>query len=150
MRTSKELTDCFFNDLKRFNATNFKTIATADLSKQDAVVHKAFSSVITRYFIFREKHPEVTDVEHKMLYFKLKLDLIANYFADFPDTTTDNLIAFQLELQRYIKDHKHASREGEEDDSEQKVNISDIELGTSNTVPFEQQQESVPVISQVS
>jgi len=104
MRSSNELVQLFFHDLKQYNATNFKTIAKADLSKNDATVHKAFSSVVTRYFIFKERHPEITEVEHNILYFKLKLDLIARYFTDYPDTSTDNLIAFQIELRNYIKD----------------------------------------------
>ena len=98
------LVQLFFHDLKQYNATNFKTIAKADLSKNDATVHKAFSSVVTRYFIFKERHPEITEVEHNILYFKLKLDLIARYFTDYPDTSTDNLIAFQIELRNYIKE----------------------------------------------
>ena len=106
MISSNQLVQLFFKDLKQYNATNFKTIAKADLSKNDATVHKAFSSVVTRYFIFKERHPETSDVEHNILYFKLKLDLIARYFTDYPDTTTDNLIAFQLELKNYIKESK--------------------------------------------
>jgi len=104
--SSSELSNCFFLDLKRYNATNFRTLAKADLSVQDATVHKAFSSVVTRYFIFREKHPEISEVDHKILYYKLKLDLIAKYFSEYPDTTTDNLIAFQLELRNYIKESR--------------------------------------------
>ena len=67
----------------------FKTIENADLSVKSAVVHKAFSSVVTRYFSFREKHPEITDEEHKILYFKLKLDLIATYFSEYPALIAD-------------------------------------------------------------
>ena len=149
MKSSKELTDSFFFDLKKFNATNFKTIARADLSRQDATVHKALSSVVTRYFIFKEKHPEVSDVEHKMLYFKLKLDMIATYFSEYPDTTTDNLVAFQLELQKYIKEHKRKNVDepaGEEGtDNESSTALPDIGLVTDNGVPVEQQQESVSV-----
>ncbi len=106
MRSTKELTDLFFQNLKEFNPSNFKTLQTADLSVESPVVHKAFSSVITRYFIFRQKHPEITDEENKVLYFKLKLDLIANYFSEYPDSSTDNLIAFQIELRKYVKEHK--------------------------------------------
>lgn len=145
MRSSKELTNLFFKDLHTFNATNFRTIAKADLSKQDATVHKAFSSVVTRYFIFREKHPEVSDVEHKMLYFKLKLDMIADYFANYPDTSTDNLVAFQIELKKYIKEsrHKEQKSDGEkEDDDEQQsaTSLSDIGLVADKGLPVEQQQ----------
>ena len=139
MKTSKELTNLFFRDLKTFNATNFKTIERADLSKQDATVHKAFSSVITRYFIFREKHPEVTDVEHKILYFKLKLDLIANYFA------------FQLELKQYVKEtRRNSNNQGDDtdgDSNEQESALSDIGLEPSDGVQIEQQSGLVSVAS---
>lgn len=106
MHTSNELTQLFLSELKKFNSTNYRSILKADLTKQDAAVHKAFSSVITRYFIFREKHPEITETENKILYFKLKLDLIAKYFSEYPDTTTDNLVAFQLELRSYDAEMK--------------------------------------------
>lgn len=143
MRTSKELTELFIADLKRYNSTNFKTIVKADLSKQDATVHKAFSSVVTRYFIFREKHPEVSDVEHRMLYFKLTIDKVASYFAEFPDTTTDNLVGFQLELKKYVKEHRNDKKE-EDDPNVKDSSVSDIGLEPDNGLPVEQQQESVP------
>lgn len=113
MRSSVELTNLFFRELKSYNSSNFKTLEKADLSKgnNDPVIHKAFSSVLTRYFIFREKHPEVTDEENKVLYFKLKLDLVAKYFSEYPETSTDNLIAFQIELRNYVKEHGSESIE---------------------------------------
>lgn len=147
MRSAKDLTALFFRDLHKFNNTNYRTIANADLSKQDAIVHKSFSSVLTRYFIFREKHPEVSEEELRILYFKLKLDLVALYFAEFPDTTTDNLIAFQLELKQYIKERKaelgEDIAETEDTADEQNSSVSNIELGSDNEMPIEQQQESV-------
>lgn len=112
MRSHNELAKLFFSDIKRYNVTNFKAIAKADLSVDDPAVHKAFSSVVTRYFIFKERHPEITEAEHRMLYFKLKLDLVAKYFSEYPDTTTDNLIAFQLELKNYIKECKEGESDG--------------------------------------
>lgn len=145
MKTSKELTDMFMSDLKRYNQTNFKTIAKADLSKQDATVHKSFSSVITRYFIFREKHPEVTDTEHRILYFKLKLDMIAKYFSEYPDTTTDNLVAFQLELRDFIKEHRKDPDFEEEADNVKDSSLSNIGLEPDNRMSVEQQQEPVSV-----
>ena len=112
MKSSTELTRMFFKELHGYNSTNFKAIAVADLSHQDAAVHKAFSSVVTRYFIFKEKHPELSAEEHNILYFKLKLDMIATYFSEYPDTSTDNLVAFQLELKKYLKE-KHAELDEE-------------------------------------
>lgn len=119
--SSKDLTRCFFKDLKSYNSSNFKAIATADLTKQDAAVHKAFSSVVTRYFIFKEKHPEITETEHNILYFKLKLDLVAQYFSEYPDTTTDNLVAFQIELRNYLKDSR--TRDKEEDEQHNEITV---------------------------
>ena len=110
MISSKELTQTFFHDLKQYNSTNFRTILKADLSKEDATVHKAFSSVVTRYFIFSERHPEVTDTDKRILYFKLKIDMIARYFSNYPDVSLDELKPFQLELKNYVKENR-----GEED-----------------------------------
>ena len=95
--------------IRSFSAlSNFKTLEKADLHEDgdSPMVRKAFSSVITRYFIFREKHPEITDEENKILYFKLGLDLVAKYFSEYPETTTDNLVGFQVVLRNYVKEHK--------------------------------------------
>lgn len=110
MRSSIELVNLFFKELKAYNSSNFKAIEKADLSIEDASVHKAFSSAVTRYFIFREKHPEITDEENKILYFRLKLDLVAKYFSEYPETSTDNLVAFQIELRNYAREHKDTEK----------------------------------------
>lgn len=104
MLSSIELTNTFFSDLKRYNSTNFRTIEKADLTKEDATVHKAFSSVVTRYFIFAERHPEISDQDKRILYFKLKIDMIARYFSDYPDVNLDLLKAFQLELLQHLRE----------------------------------------------
>lgn len=103
VKTAKELENMFFSELKQYNNTNFKTLLTADLSADDAKAHKSFSSVITRYFIFREKHKEDLSVsELNQLYFELKLDLISQYFAQYPDSTTETLAGFQNELREFV------------------------------------------------
>lgn len=106
MLSSTELVHTFFHDLKQYNSTNFRTIEKADLSVADSKVHKAFSSVVTRYFIFCEKHSEISEIELRILFFKLKIDLIARYFSEYPEVNTDQLKAFQVELINYIKDTK--------------------------------------------
>lgn len=106
MLSSLELTKLFFKDLKSYNSTNFRTIERADLTKENATVHKAFSSVVTRYFIFAERHPEISDADRRILYFKLKIDMIARYFSDYPDVNLDLLRAFQLELQQYVQENR--------------------------------------------
>jgi len=121
--TATELTNTFFKELHQYNSTNFKNILHADLSQKDPVVHKAFSSVVTRYFIFKEKHPEISDAEHNILYFKLKLDLVAKYFSEYPDTSTDNLIAFQIELRNYVKERESRERAIENESRSQQAAV---------------------------
>lgn len=102
-----DIRNSFFRDLKQYNSTNFKTLARSDLSKNTASIHKAFSSVVTRYFIFREKHAgEFSESEFNMLYFKLKIDLISKYFSEYPDADADTLVAFQIELKSFIEENK--------------------------------------------
>ncbi|MBQ2856450.1 MAG: hypothetical protein IJE78_04870 [Bacteroidaceae bacterium] len=104
--SSLELTQLFFKDLRSYNSTNFRTIEKAVLNEDDPTVHKAFSSVVTRYFIFAERHPEISNQDKRILYFKLKIDMIAAYFKDYPDSTLDLLRPFQLELQQYVRETK--------------------------------------------
>lgn len=106
MLSSLELVQTFFHDLKQYNSTNFRTVEKASLDKDDATVHKAFSSVVTRYFIFAERHPEISDEEKRILYFKLKIDMIARYFSDYPDVNLDLLKPFQLELKQHLRETK--------------------------------------------
>ena len=77
--TTKELVACFFTDLKKYNPTNFKTMTRVDILNDptNPVMLKSYSSVITRSLIFREKHPEISNEEYNILYFMLKIDLIA-------------------------------------------------------------------------
>jgi hypothetical protein len=111
--TTNELINLFFSELKRYNQSNFKTLEKADLTTDgdSPMVRKSFSSVITRYFIFREKHPEISDVDNKILYYKLKLDQVAKYFSEYPETSTDNLVGFQVELKNYVKAHLEVESE---------------------------------------
>ena len=106
MLSSLELTQLFFSDIKKFNSTNFRTIEKAELNHDDATVHKAFSSVVTRYFIFAEHHPEISQEERRILYFKLKIDMIAEYFSKYPDVNLDLLKPFQYELLKYVRETK--------------------------------------------
>lgn len=101
---TSDLIKLFFKELKQYNATNFKTLANADLHLDDAVQYKSCSSVITRYFIFREKHPEISESDMRLLYYKLRIDMLARYFSEYPAASYEDLIPFQQELRRYLKD----------------------------------------------
>lgn len=114
MSSSNDLLNLFFHDLKCYNSTNFRTIERLDLEEQDPKLFKSFSSVVTRYFIFREKHPELSESDLKMLYYKLRIDMIARYFSEYPASDSEDLKPFQLELRRYIQ---NTSKAGVEDDA---------------------------------
>lgn len=129
MLSNLELTNLFFSDLKKYNTTNFRTIEKADLSHPDATVHKAFSSVITRYHIFCERHPEISETDKRILYFKLKIDMIGRYFSNYPDIDTNELRAFQLELRNHVKETR-----GDIDGSSAAASVQNIELETAPTV----------------
>lgn len=103
--------DLLFSDLKKYNERNFKSIEKADLSFEDPNVLKAFSSIITRYFIFADKHPEITDRDMRVIYFRLSIDKIAKYFSEYPVANIEDLKPFQVELQRYVKTMKHAEED---------------------------------------
>lgn len=96
----------FLQDLRQYNGTNFRTLLQADLSNVTPVIYKAFSSVITRYFIFCEKHPEFTQSQTNMLYYRLKLDTVARYFSQYPAASVEDLHPFQREIQLYIDESR--------------------------------------------
>jgi len=113
MLSSLELTQLFFKDLKNFNSSNFRTIERATLDQDDPTVHKAFSSVVTRYFIFAERHPEISAEDKRVLYFKLKIDMIATYFSEYPSVNLDLLKPFQIELKRHVREMRGGNSDDE-------------------------------------
>lgn len=102
MDSNTKLTHLFFSELKSYNNNNFKTLKEANLETNDPVTHKACSSVVTRYFIFAEKHPEIPESDLKLLYYQLGIDMLAKYFSEYPSSSLDNLYTFQNALLEYI------------------------------------------------
>lgn len=101
MSSNEELKSLFFHDLKQYNPTNFRAILRADLTQATPAIYKTFSSVITRYFIFCEHHPEIDAVSLRILFFDLKIDMIAKYFTEYSTANLQDLINFQTELSKY-------------------------------------------------
>lgn len=99
---SKDLVVMFFNELKQYNSRNFKILEHADLNQENSTIFKSCSSVVTRYFIFKEHHPEISESNMKLLYFKLRIDLIARYFSEYPAANIEDLKPFQRELKIFI------------------------------------------------
>ena len=118
--SSNTLKEQFFKELKKYNVTNFKTLLRADLTVDSPEIHKSCSSVVTRYFIFAEKHPEVSKTDLNMLYFQLRIDTIARYFAEYPASNLSDLQPFQDELRRFVEKAK------EHEGGENNTSISDI------------------------
>ena len=107
---SSVVQNLFFKELKKYNGSNFRALHSANLEHMNPEILKAFSSVPTRYFIFCEKHPEISELEKNILYYKLKIDMIGRFLSNYPDTNTDDLVAFQTELSDYER-----STRGDED-----------------------------------
>ncbi len=98
-----DLATIFFTDLKRYNKSNFKTIEKLDLDESSPTLLKSFSSVVTRFFIFAERHPDLGDMELKMLYYKLNIDRVSRYFSMYPSGDSLDLKPFQEELRYFVK-----------------------------------------------
>lgn len=98
-----DLATIFFNDLKRYNKSNFKTLERLDVDELSPTLLKSFSSVVTRFFIFAERHPELGDMELKMLYYKLNVDRVSRYFSMYPSGDCLDLKPFQEELRYFVK-----------------------------------------------
>lgn len=124
-----DITELFFHDLKQYNSTNFRTIRSADLRDEDPAVYKSFSSVVTRFFIFKERHPEISDNDMRILFFRLRIDMIARYFSEYPASSIEDLVPFQNELRRYVDKGK----EGVENESDA-ASIQNTELASVTTV----------------
>ncbi len=109
MNSNSELVDMFFRELKQYNSTNFKSIERADLNYEDSKVFKSCSSVVTRYFIFKERHPEIPESDMNRLYYKLRIDMIARYFSEYPAADVSDLVPFQKELIRFVHNEREKS-----------------------------------------
>ena len=109
MNSNSELVDMFFRELKQYNSTNFKSIERADLNHEDSKVFKSCSSVVTRYFIFKERHPEIPESDMNRLYYKLRIDMIARYFSEYPAADVSDLVPFQKELIRFVHNEREKS-----------------------------------------
>lgn len=108
MLECENLTHTFFKELKSYNDTNFRALKRSDLNNISSKELKAFSSTITRFLIFEEKHPEIPASEMRVLYYRLKLDMVGRYFANYPAASPDELKPFQLELLNYLAETKSA------------------------------------------
>lgn len=102
VQLGSNVVDTFFTELRQYNSSNFKALKSIDITNSDPSVNKAFSSVITRYFIFCEKHPELSDEVKRLLYYQLKIDMIARFFSNYPNSNSADLVAFQTELMYYV------------------------------------------------
>lgn len=111
MNPSNSILDTFFYELKKYNTSNFKTLINDDLSCVTPKIYKAYSSAVTRYFIFIEKHPDITEVEANMLYYQARIDMVARYFSEYPMSNPDDLKPFQEELRRYVKRYEGKNHE---------------------------------------
>lgn len=106
-----DLVNMFFTELKQYNCSNFKLIDKMDLDCNDPRAYKSCSSVITRYFIFKEHHPEIPESSMNLLYYRLRIDQIARYFSEYPASNIEDLLPFQRELRIFTSDQQDTNKD---------------------------------------
>ena len=77
----------FMEETRHYNSTNFRKLRTClDISHPvlNQPTWKALTSLTTRYWLFIEKHPELTESDRHMLYFLLGIDRIGKLMASYP------------------------------------------------------------------
>lgn len=144
MDSKHNISSIFFKDLKSYNKTTFRCLKNCVLDTPSPEVLKAFSSVITRYYIFCEKHPEIPEVDKRILYFKVKIDLIARFFANFPSSKLDELKPFQDDLLNYVVANSQQN-DIIEDDNEQQISIGGDLTNDATEIPNIELGSTAPV-----
>lgn len=136
MDSNVPLSHQFFKELRQYNSTNFRTLTRIDLldNEIDAITHKSFSSVVTRFWIFIEKHPELSETDKRVLFFMLKLDTVCRYFSQYPSGKLEDLRAFQRELQEYVRESRLMDNEevgtDNADATISSLTVSDFTMGS--------------------
>jgi len=77
----------FMEETRHYNVTNFRRLRSClEVPRPvlDQPTWKALTSLVTRYWIFAEKHPEMTASDRNMLYFLIGLDRIGKLMACHP------------------------------------------------------------------
>lgn len=104
------LKEMFLQELKRYNPNNFNRLIKTDLSSESPEALKCYSSAVTRYFIFAENHPEIPREDLNLLYYLLRIDLVAKYFSEYPAAKLEYLRIFQSDLSKFIEERGEALR----------------------------------------
>ena len=89
---SSNLQSTFFSELKSYNKSNFKSILATNYADDTPISNKVFSSVVTRFYIFADKHPEISQSELNALYYSLGIDLVAKYFSEYPSLSPEEYL----------------------------------------------------------
>lgn len=110
MMECSALKELFLQELKRYNPNNFNRLIKTDLSSESPDALKCYSSAVTRYFIFAENHPEIAREDLNLLYYLLRIDLVAKYFSEYPASNLEYLRIFQSDLSKFIEERWDASQ----------------------------------------
>lgn len=82
----------FLTELFKYNKNNYMQLKRASSEEElDINVFKAATSLITRYFIWIQNHPELPESEIHSMFYVLSLDELLEGIAAFPAIPTDKI-----------------------------------------------------------
>lgn len=82
----------FLHELFKYNKNNYEQLhKSTNLDELDINVYKAATSLITRYFIWVQNHPELSEDEVNQMFYILSLDEILQAISEFPQIPVDKL-----------------------------------------------------------
>jgi hypothetical protein len=91
----------FMNITQHYNSTNWRKLVNCVKSETpvlDQPTWKALTSLSTRYWLFVEKNPEMSESDRHMLYFLIGMDRIGKLMATFPRCSDEDFRSLQEQL----------------------------------------------------
>jgi hypothetical protein len=91
----------FFNMTRGHNSTNWRKLVAAFQDETPTLnqpTWKALSSLVTRYWLFIEKNPDMSESDRHMLYYILGIDRIGKLIATHPRCSDEDFRSLQEQL----------------------------------------------------
>jgi len=87
--------------IRGYNSTNWRKLVTAIKDEAPSLnqpTWKALSSLVTRYWLFVEKNPAMSESDRHMLYYILGIDRIGKLIATYPRCKDEDYRSLQEQL----------------------------------------------------
>jgi hypothetical protein len=97
----------FFDMTRGHNSTNWGKLVVAIKTETPSLnqpTWKALSSLVTRYWLFIEKHPDMSESDCHMLYYILGIDRIGKLISTYPRYSEEDFRSLQEQLRPIIEE----------------------------------------------